>query len=44
MGADWTLHATAGYNDVTGVGSPTKGYLNSFRKAGGAQAAGAAGR
>jgi subtilase family serine protease len=36
MGADWTLHATAGYNDVTGVGSPTKGYLNSFRKAAGA--------
>jgi subtilase family serine protease len=34
MGADWTLHATAGYNDVTGVGSPTTGYLNSFRPAG----------
>jgi subtilase family serine protease len=36
MGADWTLRATAGYNDVTGVGSPAKGYLNSFRKAAGA--------
>jgi subtilase family serine protease len=31
LGADWTLHATAGYDDVTGVGSPAPGYLESFR-------------
>ena len=31
LGTDWTLHATAGYDDVTGVGSPTAGYLQSFR-------------
>jgi subtilase family serine protease len=30
LGADWTLHATAGYDDVTGVGSPTPRYLESF--------------
>ena len=31
LGTDWTLHATAGYNNVTGVGSPAAGYLQSFR-------------
>ncbi|MDX6333428.1 MAG: hypothetical protein QOG05_768, partial [Streptosporangiaceae bacterium] len=31
LGADWMLHATAGYDDVTGVGSPAPGYLRSFR-------------
>jgi len=31
LGADWMLHATAGYDDVTGVGSPAPGYLDSFR-------------
>jgi hypothetical protein len=31
LGADWMLHATAGYDDVTGVGSPAPGYLHSFR-------------
>jgi subtilase family serine protease len=31
LGSDWTLHATRGYDDVTGVGSPTLGYLESFR-------------
>ena len=30
IGSDWTLHATRGYDDVTGVGSPTVGYLRSF--------------
>jgi subtilase family serine protease len=31
LGSDWTLHATPGYDDVTGLGSPTVGYLESFR-------------
>jgi subtilase family serine protease len=31
LGSDYTLHATRGYDDVTGVGSPTVGYLESFR-------------
>ena len=30
--ADYTLHATPGYDDVTGVGSPNLGYLLSFRR------------
>jgi subtilase family serine protease len=30
VGAD-ALHATPGYDNVTGVGSPTRGYLNSYR-------------
>jgi subtilase family serine protease len=30
MGQDSSLHATAGYDDVTGVGSPAPGYLASF--------------
>ena len=31
LGTDYTLKATPGYNDVTGLGSPTLGYLESFR-------------
>jgi subtilase family serine protease len=31
LGTDWTLRATPGYDDVTGVGSPAPGYLESFR-------------
>jgi subtilase family serine protease len=31
LGSDYTLHATRGYDDVTGVGSPTALYLESFR-------------
>jgi len=29
LGADASLHATAGYDDVTGVGTPAKGYVTS---------------
>ncbi|QMU75558.1 S8/S53 family peptidase [Streptacidiphilus sp. PB12-B1b] len=32
MGHDSSLHATAGYDDVTGVGSPAPGYLASYAK------------
>jgi subtilase family serine protease len=32
IGADYTLHATPGYDDVTGVGSPSLGYLRSFSR------------
>jgi subtilase family serine protease len=32
LGADWTLHATPGYDNVTGLGSPTPAYLESFRR------------
>ncbi len=31
LGTDYTLKATPGYNDVTGLGSPELGYLLSFR-------------
>jgi subtilase family serine protease len=31
LGSDWTLQATPGYDDVTGLGSPTASYLESFR-------------
>jgi len=31
LGTDYTLEATPGYNDVSGLGSPTLGYLESFR-------------
>ncbi|HEV2636795.1 MAG TPA: hypothetical protein VGX23_16705 [Actinocrinis sp.] len=30
LGSDYSLHATRGYDDVTGVGSPNIGYLRSF--------------
>ncbi|MEZ0091588.1 protease pro-enzyme activation domain-containing protein [Streptacidiphilus sp. EB129] len=30
MGHDSSLHATVGYNDVTGVGTPAAGYLTSY--------------
>jgi subtilase family serine protease len=30
LGSDFTLHATPGYDDVTGVGTPTPAYLRSF--------------
>lgn len=30
LGSDWTLKATKGYDDATGVGSPNVGYLKSF--------------
>jgi len=30
LGSDFTLHATPGYDDVTGVGTPTAAYLKSF--------------
>jgi len=30
LGTDYTLKATTGYNDVTGLGSPRLGYLLSF--------------
>ena len=30
LGSDWTLKATRGYDDATGVGSPNVGYLKSF--------------
>lgn len=29
LGADASLHATVGYDDVTGVGTPAKGYVTS---------------
>ena len=29
---DTSLHATRGYDDVTGVGSPTAAYLRSYRR------------
>ncbi|MER6158683.1 S53 family peptidase [Streptomyces sp. NPDC001868] len=32
LGADSSLHAVRGYDDVTGVGSPTKGYVESYRR------------
>jgi hypothetical protein len=32
LGSDWTLHAVPGYDTVTGVGSPTPGYLESQRR------------
>lgn len=32
LGKDASLHATVGYDDVTGVGSPAAGYLKSFRR------------
>ena len=32
MGHDSSLHATTGYDDVTGVGSPAPGYLASYAK------------
>jgi len=31
LGKDSSLKATTGYDDVTGLGSPTSGYLRSFR-------------
>ncbi|MFI9272110.1 protease pro-enzyme activation domain-containing protein [Kitasatospora sp. NPDC052896] len=34
LGTDYTLKATPGYNDVSGVGSPTLGYLESFKHQG----------
>ncbi|SEG86269.1 Subtilase family protein [Actinacidiphila yanglinensis] len=33
FGADSSLHATVGYDDVTGVGSPAKGYVQSYKPA-----------
>jgi subtilase family serine protease len=30
FGQDQSLHATAGYDDVTGVGTPAAGYLRSY--------------
>jgi len=30
LGADSSLHATVGYDDVTGVGSPAAGYVKSY--------------
>ncbi|WP_329561131.1 S53 family peptidase [Kitasatospora sp. NBC_01266] len=32
LGTDYTLKATPGYNDVSGLGSPTLGYLKSFKQ------------
>jgi subtilase family serine protease len=32
LGSDWTLQAVPGYDNVTGVGSPTPGYLESQRR------------
>lgn len=29
LGVDASLHATVGYDDVTGVGTPAKGYVTS---------------
>ncbi|MFE7316805.1 protease pro-enzyme activation domain-containing protein [Streptomyces sp. NPDC057555] len=31
LGKDSSLHATVGYDDVTGVGSPSADYVNSYR-------------
>jgi subtilase family serine protease len=31
FGQDTSLHATVGYDDVTGVGTPAAGYLDSYR-------------
>jgi subtilase family serine protease len=31
LGSDWTLQATPGFDYVTGLGSPTPSYLESFR-------------
>jgi subtilase family serine protease len=31
LGTDGDLHATPGYDDVTGLGSPARAYLSSFR-------------
>jgi hypothetical protein len=30
LGTDWTLRATAGFDNVTGVGSPAPAYPESF--------------
>ncbi|WP_042419385.1 S53 family peptidase [Streptacidiphilus anmyonensis] len=38
LGQDSSLQATQGYDDVTGVGSPSAGYLTSFKPNGGALA------
>jgi subtilase family serine protease len=32
LGTDSSLKAVKGYDDVTGVGSPAKGYVNSYRR------------
>ncbi len=32
LGTDSSLHAVRGYDDVTGVGSPAKGYVESYRR------------
>jgi subtilase family serine protease len=32
LGPDYALTVTPGYNDVTGLGSPTLGYLETFRR------------
>ncbi|MFE7765060.1 protease pro-enzyme activation domain-containing protein [Streptomyces sp. NPDC057438] len=32
LGADSSLHAVRGYDDVTGVGSPAPGYVESYRR------------
>ncbi|MEI5524494.1 S53 family peptidase [Streptomyces brasiliscabiei] len=32
LGADSSLHAVRGYDDVTGVGSPARGYVESYRR------------
>jgi subtilase family serine protease len=39
LGRDSPLHATVGYDDVTGVGSPSAGYIPSYSPNGGAFAA-----
>jgi subtilase family serine protease len=38
FGQDSSLHATQGYDDVTGVGSPSQGYITSYGPNGGATA------
>jgi subtilase family serine protease len=35
LGSDFTLQATPGYDDVTGVGTPTPAYLKSFGRSSG---------
>jgi hypothetical protein len=32
LGKDSSLQAVKGYDDVTGVGSPTDGYVESYRR------------
>jgi subtilase family serine protease len=32
FGQDTSLHATPGYDDVTGVGTPARAYLSSYRR------------